>query len=83
MAAVRRRRVPCSGARSAAGFAHLSLSTPESVRTHTVDFHHWVIASNAVTDIVCNGGTMTAPTGHGLGVAVDVDSLGDPLFEVH
>lgn len=60
----------------------LSLSTPEAVRTHTVDFHHWVTAANAVTDIVCADGTMTAPTGPGLGVAVDVDALGDPLFVI-
>lgn len=65
-----------------AAIAHLSLSTPEAARTHTVDFHHWVTAANAVTDIVCADGTMTAPTGHGLGVTVDVDALGEPLFVV-
>jgi hypothetical protein len=31
----------------AAAMAHMSLSTPEGARLHTVDFHNWVTVSNA------------------------------------
>jgi L-alanine-DL-glutamate epimerase-like enolase superfamily enzyme len=65
-----------------AAIAHLSLSTPVEARTHTVDFHHWVTVGNGSGDLVCQDGTMSAPTGPGLGIAVDRDALGDPLFIV-
>jgi L-alanine-DL-glutamate epimerase-like enolase superfamily enzyme len=63
-----------------AAIAHLALSTPEPQRTHTVDFHHWVTVANGVADLPCVGGRMGAPTTPGLGVEVDVDALGPPLF---
>jgi L-alanine-DL-glutamate epimerase-like enolase superfamily enzyme len=63
-----------------AAIAHLSLSTPPSSRTHTVDFHNWVTAANGTGDLLCEGGTMSAPTGPGLGIDVDLHVLGQPLF---
>jgi hypothetical protein len=58
------------------------MSTPVEARTHTVDFHHWITVANGTGDLVCNNGTMTAPSGPGLGIAVDLDALGGPLFVV-
>jgi cis-L-3-hydroxyproline dehydratase len=63
-----------------AAIAHLSLSTPLASRTHTVDFHNWVTVANGRSDLQCVDGTMTAPSDPGLGVEVDEDSLGAPLF---
>jgi L-alanine-DL-glutamate epimerase-like enolase superfamily enzyme len=65
-----------------AAIAHLSLSTPASARTHTVDFHNWVTVANGTADLVCHDGRMTAPTGPGLGITVDPGLLGEPLFTV-
>jgi L-alanine-DL-glutamate epimerase-like enolase superfamily enzyme len=65
-----------------AAIAHLSLSTPVEARTHTVDFHRWVTVANGTGDLVCEDGAMAAPSGPGLGVAADLDALGDPLFVV-
>ena len=65
-----------------AAMAHMSLSTPESVRAHTVDFHNWVTVDNAVADLACIDGAMVAPTTPGLGVAVDPDRFGPPLAVV-
>ena len=41
--------VECTGGAEidTAAIAHLSLSTPEELRVHTVDFHNWVTVSNA------------------------------------
>jgi L-alanine-DL-glutamate epimerase-like enolase superfamily enzyme len=66
-----------------AAIAHLSLSTPVGARTHTVDFHRWVTVANGTGDLVCRDGRMTAPTGPGLGIEVDVDQLGHPLFTLN
>ena len=63
-----------------AAIAHLSMSTPESARTHTVDFHHWVSVGHGTADLPCEGGAMGAPRVPGLGVLVDVDVLGAPVF---
>ena len=63
-----------------AAIAHLSLSTPATVRTHTVDFHNWVTVANGSGDLSCRDGRMTAPTTPGLGITVDVAALGAPLF---
>jgi cis-L-3-hydroxyproline dehydratase len=65
-----------------AAIAHLSLSTPVEARTHTVDFHHWVTVGNGRGDLTCEDGAMRAPTAPGLGIAVDQDALGAPLFTV-
>lgn len=63
-----------------AAMAHLSLSTPESARAHTVDFHNWVTVDNAVADLACVGGAMAAPMMPGLGVEVDATVFGAALF---
>jgi len=65
-----------------AAMAHMSVSTPNQSRTHTVDFHNWVTVSNGVADLRCANGTMTAPDAAGLGVDVDVAALGEPLLVV-
>jgi L-alanine-DL-glutamate epimerase-like enolase superfamily enzyme len=65
-----------------AAIAHLSLSTPPSSRTHTVDFHNWVTVANGTGDLLCEGGTMSAPTGPGLGIDVHQHALGEPVFVV-
>jgi L-alanine-DL-glutamate epimerase-like enolase superfamily enzyme len=63
-----------------AAMAHLSLSTPEALRLHTVDFHNWVTVSNAAGMPPCSDGRMAAPTAPGLGVAPFEDRLGAPVF---
>jgi cis-L-3-hydroxyproline dehydratase len=65
-----------------AAMAHMSVGVPNQSRTHTVDFHNWVTVSNGASDIRCEKGTMTPPTGIGLGVDVDVAALGEPLLVV-
>jgi cis-L-3-hydroxyproline dehydratase len=64
-----------------AAMAHLSISTPETRRQHTVDFHNWVTVSNGRGMPPTSGGLLRAPTGPGLGIAVDLGALGSPLFE--
>ncbi len=66
-----------------AAIAHMSLSTPEAMRLHTVDFHNWTTVSNAtgIPDVV--GGVMRAPEGPGLGVTPRDDVIGAPLFSCH
>lgn len=65
-----------------AAMAHLSLGVPESHRTHTCDFHHWVTVANAEGDLVCHEGSMNAPSGKGLGLAVNPDQFGEPILSV-
>ena len=65
-----------------AAMAHMSVSTPNQSRTHTVDFHNWVTVANGVADLRCENGTMTAPEAVGLGVEVDVAALGQPVLLV-
>ena len=62
-----------------AAMAHLSLSTPEALRLHTVDFNNWVTVSNATGMPPCEDGAMAAPTGPGLGVEPRVEVLGEPF----
>ena len=65
-----------------AAIAHLCLSTPESRRSHTVDFHNWVTVSNADGFPPVSGGCMQAPTGAGLGVQPRKDDFGLPILSV-
>jgi L-alanine-DL-glutamate epimerase-like enolase superfamily enzyme len=65
-----------------AAMAHLSLGVPESHRTHTCDFHHWVTVANAQVPMRCAGGRMDAPRLPGLGVTVDPAAFGAPLFDL-
>ena len=64
-----------------AAMAHLSISTPSARRAHTVDFHHWVTVANGVGLPDTDGGMLRPPRGHGLGIDVFVDALGDPVHD--
>jgi L-alanine-DL-glutamate epimerase-like enolase superfamily enzyme len=63
-----------------AAYSALMLSTPENLRQHTVDFHNWVTVSNARADFAIANGAMTPPAGLGLGVDVDPELFGEPIF---
>ncbi len=65
-----------------AAMAHLSISTPVARRAHTVDFHHWVTVSNGTGVPSTADGLLRPPTGHGLGIEVDLAALGTPVFDV-
>jgi L-alanine-DL-glutamate epimerase-like enolase superfamily enzyme len=65
-----------------AAMAHLSLSTPQELRLHTVDFHNWVTVSHAEGMPACRDGRMFAPTGPGLGLEVDAAQFGAPFIDV-
>jgi cis-L-3-hydroxyproline dehydratase len=62
-----------------AAMAHLSLSTPEELRIHSVDFNAWVTVGNADGMPPAEDGRLRAPTGPGLGVDVLFDALGEPF----
>ena len=62
-----------------AAMAHLSLSTPEELRIHTVDFNAWVTVGNATGMPPAEGGRLRAPDGPGLGVEVRLEALGEPF----
>jgi cis-L-3-hydroxyproline dehydratase len=64
-----------------AAMLHLSHSTPEPNRAHTVDFTEWVTVANADGLPPAADGRRAAPAGPGLGVDVRVESLGEPFFE--
>jgi L-alanine-DL-glutamate epimerase-like enolase superfamily enzyme len=63
-----------------AAMAHMSLSTPDSARLHTVDFHNWVTVSNASGLPPCKDGKMAAPTASGLGVTPREETFGKPIY---
>jgi L-alanine-DL-glutamate epimerase-like enolase superfamily enzyme len=63
-----------------AAVAHMSLSTPERARLHTVDFHNWVTVSNASGLPPCKDGRMAAPTAPGLGVTPLEREFGAPIY---
>ena len=50
-----------------AAMAHLSLSTPEELRIHTVDFNAWVTVGNATGMPPAEDGRLRAPDGPGPG----------------
>jgi L-alanine-DL-glutamate epimerase-like enolase superfamily enzyme len=62
-----------------AAMAHLSLSTPEELRVHTVDFNAWVAVGNATGMPPAADGRLRAPSGVGLGVEARLDELGEPF----
>ncbi|MCE2520293.1 MAG: mandelate racemase/muconate lactonizing enzyme family protein [Alphaproteobacteria bacterium] len=68
---------------ASAAIAHMSLSTPETMRLHTVDFHNWTTVSNATGLPDVSGGVMRAPSGPGLGVTPRDDVIGEALFSCH
>ena len=63
-----------------AAYSGLMLSTPASLRQHTVDFQNWVTVSNARADFKIADGRMSLPDGPGLGIEVDKAALGEPIF---
>ena len=63
-----------------AAMLHLSHSTPESHRAHTVDFTEWVTVANADGLPERADGRRAAPAGPGLGVTVRAESLGEPFL---
>ncbi len=73
--------VECIGGSEIAtsAIAHMSLSTPERQRTHTVDFHNWKAVSTATGMPAVSDGLMYTPDSPGLGVQPMMDVLGSPL----
>jgi len=65
-----------------AAMAHLSLSTPEERRLHTVAFHQWVTVKTASNAPPVTRSRMGIPDGPGLGIDVRRELLGEPLFTV-
>jgi L-alanine-DL-glutamate epimerase-like enolase superfamily enzyme len=65
-----------------AAVVHVGLGTPERVRVHTCDFHTWVSVDHGVGLPPRAGGAQAPPAGPGLGIDVDVDTLGEPVLDV-
>jgi L-alanine-DL-glutamate epimerase-like enolase superfamily enzyme len=63
-----------------AAMVHLSLSTPESLRLHTCDFHNWVTVSNARGLPATAAGTISVNHEPGLGVTPTWESFGAPIL---
>ena len=63
-----------------AAMIHMSLSTPEACRLHTVDFNNWVTVSNASGIPATQAGRIGIGQAPGLGVTVREDVLGEPFF---
>jgi cis-L-3-hydroxyproline dehydratase len=63
-----------------AAMIHASLSTPEPLRIHTCDFQNWVTTDNATGIPEPHQGRIAPPGGHGLGIRVDAEALGQPFF---
>ena len=62
-----------------AAMAHLSLSTPEELRIHTVDFNAWVTVGNATGMPPAEGGQLRAPDGPASASRSGCDELGEPF----
>jgi L-alanine-DL-glutamate epimerase-like enolase superfamily enzyme len=62
-----------------AAMVHLSLSTPEERRLHTIAFHEWVRVRTARNYPPVAGNRISAPQGPGLGIDVDEELLGSPF----
>lgn len=60
-----------------AAMAHLSLSTPQERRLHTVAFQDWVTARTAANRVPVTGGAVGVPEGPGLGIEVLTARLGE------
>jgi L-alanine-DL-glutamate epimerase-like enolase superfamily enzyme len=63
-----------------AAFAGLLLSTPADLRQHTCDFQNWVTVASGEADMPVADGAMRVPGRPGLGVEVDPEAFGAPLF---
>lgn len=64
-----------------AAMLHVSHSTPEPNRAHTVDFTEWVTVANADGLPPAADGGRPAPAAPGLGVDVRAETLGEPFLE--
>jgi L-alanine-DL-glutamate epimerase-like enolase superfamily enzyme len=62
-----------------AAIAHLAHSTPERYRFSSTDFNSYLTTRNAFGAPERVDGKMRAPTGPGLGITPDFDSLGAPV----
>jgi L-alanine-DL-glutamate epimerase-like enolase superfamily enzyme len=65
-----------------AAMIHLSLSTPQAFRLHTVDFNNWVTRSNATGIPTSVDGTIGIGTAPGLGVEPSEATFGEPFLVV-
>ncbi len=65
-----------------AAMIHLSLSTPEALRLHTVDFHNWVTRANARGIPPTRDGRITMGQAPGLGIEPLVDTFGTPFLDL-
>jgi L-alanine-DL-glutamate epimerase-like enolase superfamily enzyme len=63
-----------------AAIAHLSLSTPEERRLHTVAFHQWMKIRTAANAPPVGNSRMSVPEGMGLGIDVVPERLGKPFL---
>ncbi|MGH6927095.1 MAG: enolase C-terminal domain-like protein, partial [Dongiaceae bacterium] len=63
-----------------AAMIHLSLSTPQEFRLHTVDFNNWVTRPNAVGIPASVDGTIGIGTAPGLGVEPCDATFGEPFL---
>lgn len=66
-----------------AAMVHLSLSTPETQRLHTCDFHNWVTRSNARGLPATENGTISIGHAPGLGVEPLVETFGPPFLAIN
>lgn len=62
-----------------AAIAHLAHSTPERYRFSSTDFNSYLTTRNAFGAPERADGSMRAPTGPGLGITPDFESLGNPV----
>ncbi len=63
-----------------AAMVHMSLSTPQAMRLHTVDFHNWVTRPNARGIPATRDGTISLGDAPGLGVEPLVQDFGLPFL---
>ena len=68
------------GSIDTAATLHAAISTPEPLRIHTVDFTSWITTDHGAGVPAPAAGRIAAPTGSGLGIDVDEDVLGAPIF---
>ena len=61
---------------------HVGLGTPERLRVHTCDFHTWVGVDHGTGLPPRADGSQAAPAGSGLGIEVDLQTLGEPVVDV-
>ena len=65
-----------------AAVVHVGLGTPERLRVHTCDFHQWVSVDHGTGLPPRADGAQKPPSGPGLGIAVDLEALGEPVLDV-